>query len=376
VQQATKSINLHPFVFSNSRQYRIARHTVFWLTWILYYSIVSTMAAGEKVGVLKIFFYNFTVVAQSTPLDMGFCYFIIYFLLPRFLFKGRYITMLLLWLLASFVWMAGFEADSYYIVPHINNWFGFPMPKHPKSFASIVYEMFNLFSQLNMEGCVAASIKLGKLWYVKEQEVELLRQENEKAKMHDEEGLMQPAFLADLLARLQTLADTEPLLAAGSIKRLRNLITYMLYENAQAKASLKKELQLAEEYIELERMMAAHEPITIQLNNNAEANGETIAPSIILPFIENAFRQVYIQPLAERRVIIHIKLQQSVLDIRICWNKPIDTSTLAQGRHIIMQNIARRLQLIYPQSHELKTFVEVEQVRVELSINLRKAINQ
>jgi len=284
--------------------------------------------------------------------------------------------MLLLWLLASFVWMAGFEANSYYIVPYISKWYGFPLPMHPKRFSSIVYEMFNLFSQLNMEGCVAASIKLGKLWYVKEQEVDLLRQENEKAKIHDEEGLMQPAFLADLLARLQTLADTAPLIAAGTIKHLRNLFTYMLYENAQTKASLKKELQLVEEYIQLERMMAAHEPITIHLNNKTDANGETIAPSIILPFIENAFRQVYIQPLPERRVDIQIKLQQSVLSIRICWNKPIDTSTLAQGRNIIMQNIARRLQLIYPQSHELKTYVEVEQVRVELSINLKKAINQ
>lgn len=284
--------------------------------------------------------------------------------------------MLLLWLLTSFAWMAAFEANTHYIVPYIREWFGFPMPMHKRSFAALVYELFNLFSQLNMEGCVAASIRLGKLWYIKEQEVELLRQENEKAKMHDEEGLMQPAFLADLLARLQSLADTAPLLAASSIKKLRNLFTYMLYENAQAKASLKKELQLVEEYVHLERMMATHEPITIHLNNNADANDVTIAPSIILPFIENAFRQVYIQPLPERRVNIHIKLQQSILSIHICWNKPIDTSTLAQGRNIIMQNIARRLQLIYPQSHELKTYVEVEQVRVELTINLKKAINQ
>ena len=82
----------------------------------------------------------------------------------------------------------------------------------------------------------------------------------------------------------------------------------------------------------LNEMMAAHEPIAIHLSNDADANGETIAPSIILPFIENAFRQVYIQPLPERHVNIHIRLQQSVLSIHICWNKPIDTSTLAQGR--------------------------------------------
>ena len=307
---------------------------------------------------------------------MGFCYFVIYFLLPNYLFKGRYITMLLLWLLASFVWMAGFEADALYLVPFINDWFHFPMPIHPKSFPALVYELFNLFSQLNMEGCVAASIKLGKLWYVKQQEIDLLKQENEKAKLHDEEGLMQPTFLADLLTRLQTLADADPLLAAGSIKQLRHLFTYMLYENAQTKASLKKELQLAEKYVHLEKLIAAHEPISIYLNNEADANSETIAPSIILPFIENAFRQVYIQPLPERHVHIHIQLRQSILSMRICWNKPIDTSTLAQGRNVIMQNIARRLQLIYPQSHELKTFVEVEQVRVELTINLKKAISQ
>jgi len=329
-----------------------------------------------KGSLIKIFFYNFIVVAQSTPLDMGFCYFIIYFLLPRFLFKGRYITMLLLWLLASFVWMAAFEADARYIVPYINDWFHFPMPMQPKSFQAIVYELFILFSQLNMEGCVAASIKLGKLWYVKQQEVDLLKQENEKAKIHDEEGLMQPAFLADLLARLQMLADAEPLLAAASIKQLRSLFTYMLYENAQTKASLKKELALVTEYVHLERIMAAREHITIHLNNEANAHEETITPSIILPFIENAFRQVYLQPVPERCVHIHIRLHQSVLNIHIRWNKPTDTSTLAQGRNVIIQNIARRLQLIYPQSHELKTYVEVEQVRVELTINLRNAINQ
>jgi hypothetical protein len=60
----------------------------------------------------------------------------------------------------------------------------------------------------------------------------------------------------------------------------------------------------------------------------------------------------------------------------LAWSKPGDTSTLYSGRGIVLQNISRRLNLIYPQSHELKVFINVTTVVVSLKINLRKAINK
>jgi len=59
---------------------------------------MSTILMYGKWGVAKSFFASFVEVAESTPLDMCFCYFIIYFLFPKFLYKGRYVGMLFLWL--------------------------------------------------------------------------------------------------------------------------------------------------------------------------------------------------------------------------------------------------------------------------------------
>ena len=79
--------------------------------------------------------------------------------------------------------------------------------------------------------------------------------------------------------------------------------------------------------------------------------------------------------LAKSKVNLNIQLQQDVLHVALSWSKPIDTSSLTNGRNVILHNISRRLRLIYPQSHELKMMIETEKIIVKLSLNLKKAIN-
>ena len=88
--------------------------------------------------------------------------------------------MLLLWLVASIFFIVLYELNATFIVPYIRGWFG--MKTSISTPANYAYDFFILFSQINMEGCVAASIKLGKLWYIKQQEIDLLKQEKEKIK--------------------------------------------------------------------------------------------------------------------------------------------------------------------------------------------------
>jgi len=279
--------------------------------------------------------------------------------------------MLLLWLLASFVFMAGYEMNATYIVPHIRDWFYMPRP-HGK--IKWFMEYFSLFSQINMEGCIAASIKLGKLWYVKQQEIDLLKQEREKIHPNVDEGKIHPAFLADLLTRLEALADRKPVVVAKSIKQVRSLFINLLYENARANVLLKNEISLLEEYIYLEQL-TADENMQVQTFINAAPTTETIAPFILLPIVENAFKQVLMLPMIKKVVIIKVDLDQGVLVVHLEWNKPLDTSTFANGRNIILQNISKRLQLFYPQSHSLKIYIQVEKIIVHLRVDLKKAIN-
>jgi hypothetical protein len=365
-------MKLNAFIFSNKQSYRLSRHTLFWFLWILYYAIVSAIIMMPKWGFFKSFFEAFIEVAESTPLDMCFCYFIIYFLFPKFLFKGRYIGMLLLWLLASFVFIVLYELNAMHIAPYIRDWFGMKTPS-PAKF-NYAYDFFVLFSQINMEGCVAASIKLGKLWYIKQQEIELMQLEKDKIKSDEENVLIRPAFLTDLLTRMEIIANENALIAAQSMKKIKNLMLYILYENTSSKVSLHKELELLQEYIDLEKL-TAEKQICVHTSLNPALSHETIAPFILMPLVENAFKQLQTYNLQNPSLNIDIALHSDIINIKLDWSKPIETSSLTNGRNVILHNISKKLELIYPLSHELNMMIETERIFVNLKINLRKAIN-
>jgi len=280
--------------------------------------------------------------------------------------------MLFLWLLASIVFIVLYELNATFIVPYIRGWFDMKVTmSSPRMYS---YDFFILFSQINMEGCVAASIKLGKLWYIKQQEIDLIKQEKQKMEPYAEHGLIQPAFLIDLLTRMETIANEKPLITAQSMKKLRHLLLYILYENASSKVSLHKEFALLQEYIDLEKI-TAEKDITVNTTTHGSPSYETIAPFILLPLVENAFKQVRSYSLKNPVLNINLSFQNEIIDIKLNWDKPIETSSLSNGRNIILQNISKRLQLIYPQSHELKMMIETEKIFIELRINLKKAIN-
>lgn len=366
---------MYSFIFSNNFGNRLLRHAIFWLSWIAYYTIFSTLSWHDmypSYSITKCMVTGLTEVAASTPLDMAFCYTIIYFVIPKFLFTGRYISMVLIWLGLSVLFIFLFELFQLNVVPLFRNLYGMPQTHRPKSYTWV---FFNLFAQINMEGCMAAAIRLGKLWHIKQQELDLIKTEKKKIEPFIEEGQVQPVFFADILSRIEILLSEKPMLVAGMIKKIKSLLLYAMYDNNQSKVSLDKELEMLQEYIELEKI-ALDNNVSITLKINSQGQQEQVAPFIILPVAENAFKQLSLHSLDRKSLEIDVKVSNGNFTMLLKWSKPADTSTLYTGRGIILQNISRRLNLIYPQSHELKVFIEVEHVAVTLKINLRKAINK
>lgn len=366
---------MYSFIFSNHRNTRLLRHACFWLGWITYYtafSVISWFNGDSHYPLSKVFFSELTIIGTSTVLDMAFCYTIIYFLIPRFLYTGRYLSMVLLWLFLSVLFIFFFQVFQEVIVPHFRDLYGLPRSPRPKSY---VWVFFNLFAQINMEGCMAAAIKLGKLWHIKQQELDLIKTEKKKIEPYLDEGQIQPVFFADILNRVEILLTEKPLLVAGMIRKIKSLLLYAMYDNNQGNVSLEKELEMLEEYVGLEKM-ALDNKVNITLKMASQGQQEQIAPFVILPIAENAFKQLSLHTLDRKSLEIDVKVNNGYFTMALSWSKPGDTSTLYTGRGIVLQNISRRLNLIYPQSHELKVFIEVEHVVVTLKINLRKAINK
>jgi LytS/YehU family sensor histidine kinase len=364
-------MNVYPLVFSNNSRYRITRHVLFWTAWILYYTYFDTIT-WKNIPFGKAFFASLFEQVISTPIDMAFCYAVIYFLIPRYLHRGKYITMVLLWLLFSVLFVICFRFYTTDITPILRSIDGLPVKVvHSYSFT---WAFFELFSQINMEGCIAASIKLGKMWYIKQQELNLLKSEKRKIEPALQNGEMKPVFLLNALDKVELLSVKKPSVIPGMIQKIKHLLVYVIYENNQSKISLEKEINILEEYIELEKEGSNGE-LSIEMKISGDMSGERIAPFLILSLVENSFRQLSLFDLANKFIHLDIRLDEGQLYVSVAWSKPIDTSTLANGGNVFLRNIGKRLDLLYPQSHELKALIKTDQFIIQCKIDLHDAVN-
>jgi hypothetical protein len=364
-------MTLNPLVFSNNPRYRISRHVMFWTIWVLYFSIFMALSWQPKFTFAHSFADSLMEEIGSIPLDMTFCYSIIYFLIPRYLHRGQYVTMVVLWIFFSMLFVAGQRFYSANIVPAIRGFNNMPVRAHSMGY---IWDFFYLFSQINMEGCIAASIKIGKMWFIKQQELELIKKEKQKIEPNLQEGKMQPVFLLHALDRVEQLSATQPSLIPQMVKRIKSLFLYVIYDNNQASVGLEKELKLLEEYVELEKTGVTN-GLQVSVRITGSSAGERIAPFIILPLVENGFRQLAQLDMTGKTLDLEIRVGEGNMHMKLGWSKPIDSSTLANGGNVSLQGIGKRLGLLYPQSHELKVVITSEQFIVDLWIDLHRAIN-
>jgi len=306
------------------------------------------------------------------PLDIAFCYLVIYFLIPHYLSKGKYIQMVIWWLFFSVLVVGGYRLFGIYITPHIRALFGMPYSaSHTRSF---IWQFFYLFSQINMEGCMTAAIKLGKMWYIKQQELDLMKKEKLKVEPQMQNGKIQPVFLINALNKVESLSRTKPEVIPGMIRKIKSLLLYIIYDNNLAKVKLEKELKLLEEYVELEKE-GTDDTLHVTMKVIGNVTGERIAPFIIIPLVENSFRQLSSLDIVEKCIDIQIHFADGSLVMVVAWSKPVDSSTLANGGNAFLNNIGKRLELLYPQSHELKVVIKTNQFVIHCRVDLHGAIN-
>ncbi|MBS1916463.1 MAG: histidine kinase [Bacteroidetes bacterium] len=363
-------MNLNAFVFSNNPKFRITRHVLFWSIWILYDTFFVALS-WSKYPFSKSFFPSLLVEIFSFPIDILFCYLIIYFFIPRFLSRGKYLTMIFLWLASSFVYVFLFRMYTTHINPLIYTVYGMPYRMHSVSF---IWDFFDLFGQINMEGCMAAAIKLGKMWYIKHLELDLIKKERKKVELTSEEGITKPVFLINALTKVETLSKETPELIPEIIEQIKKLMLYVMYDNNQPKVALEKELELLKEYIQIERT-GLKENIQINLKLPEQTNGNKIAPFIILPLVENSFHQLSVLDVADKFIDIEASVSSGNFIMDIAWSKPVDTSTLANGSSSFINAINKRLDLLYPHSHKLKVVIRPDVFMINLRIDLNEAIN-
>jgi len=353
-------------IFSNKSNFRISRHVFFWLAWISYFSVEGTLRRSEMYSFHVAFFSTLSEVTSSTPIDMTFCYTIIYFLFPRFLFRGMYVKMVLLWLFFAILGFFIYHGFNMYIVPHIHDFYGI---KRLNMKSPIIWQFFFFFLTFNMEGCLAAAIKLGKMWHIKKSENDLLTHQKEQMEAFINSDHAQSHFLFHTFSRVHDISLQNSPEIAGMVSRLQKITLFILSQYQNTQVDIEKEIQILNEFIELEKEgTQIYGKYSIEVSG--ELAGKKIASFILLPLVENVFSQQVNKNMGTDYVAIRVSVLKDVLKFEIQNSKPHETSTLTNAKRDTIYQIKKRLNILYPGSHQLSTIIETECIKTYLEINL------
>ncbi|MBK8229527.1 MAG: sensor histidine kinase [Candidatus Eisenbacteria bacterium] len=183
---------------------------------------------------------------------------------------------------------------------------------------------------------------------------------------------LDPHFLFNTLNNLDALIIRDPVVASEYLARLTGLMRFVLYEARAERILLGLEIEYIERYVALEAIRSRN-PKRSVLRLTGTPGARKIAPMLLIPFVENAFKHAAGQRM-EDAVVIEIDLEGSRLRFR-CANhyapasEPTAPEEGAARSGIGQQLAARRLALLYPASHELAV------TRVEGIYDLRLAVD-
>ncbi len=382
-------MRLHDFIFSNRKPIRFLRHSVLWIAWWLYFygfrffypkallpghTAVSKMRAdniqnnfrnyGDYLG--GVYVWDITEFARSllmVSIHLAACYVVIYFLLPRFLLKAKYLLLLASSiLLAAAMIITSRFVDTIVIPAIVQQGDKVNTPYYASIFSGVINAIKIII--------VATGIKLGKYWWQKLKEKEQLEREKINTELQLLKAQIRPGFLFNSLNNIYAFSMAASPRAPELLLKLSDLLSYMLYECDEAFVPLEKEIEMMKDYIALEKIRL-EETIEMELSVTGDLKNKMIAPFLLLPFIENSFKQS--SDLTEQNwVNLDISVGENSFTMKLANGITSENEGLQSMPENGLENVQKRLTLLYPHKHELKISREPEMLIVLLKIQLHE----
>jgi hypothetical protein len=301
-------------------------------------------------------------------------YNLVYFVVPHLLIKGRYLSSFVA-VIALFIATGVLNAFVSPYVEGVRNFILHPFFQQslPKRFASRDFS-YSLLAGLRggiTIGGLAAAIKLMKYWYVKEQSNLQLQKEKAQIQLQLLKAQVHPHFLFNTLNNIYSFTQTSSPVAAKMVAGLSDMLRYMLYEGDKPLVPLAKELNMLRDYIMLEQVRyGARLDVHMDIPNNTD--DLYITPLILLPLVENCFKHGASNMVEQSWINMTISIEDDWMNMKLVNGKARDYNIRKVGTGIGLQNVQKRLELIYPQQHFIKVTDEDDVFIVDLKIGLQR----
>ncbi|WP_420571209.1 sensor histidine kinase [Kordia sp.] len=180
---------------------------------------------------------------------------------------------------------------------------------------------------------------------------------------------LNPHFLFNGINSVYHLIGSNNNLAKDTLLQFSGLLRYQLYESSEAHITLEKELDYLSQYIRLEAIRKGDD-ISLTYSIDFENASLKIAPLLLTPFVENAFKHISHHEAAEKNSI-YIDVKEYDKKVLLSVKNTTDT-TLKKTNFggVGLNNVKRRLTLLYPEKHTLQITEATNFYQVELTIDI------
>lgn len=323
------------FQFFVSARYRIIRHLILFL----FISVVLYNSRPE--------------ITEPTPVLMLVIllfYCNMYILVPRLLFKNKYIW----YCLAVITILAAIVISAKVLLAYFGRSTSDDL--NILLFSTLILVLF----------AASASIKLFQKWMLDKQLIFELERSRTSAELEQLKNQINPHFLFNMLNNANVLTKKDPERASQVLLRLSDLLRYQLYDSTREKVLLTSDIHFLEDFLNLEKIR--RDTFNFILSKEGNISGVLVPPLLFISFVENAVkhnndsaRSSYVN------VFFEVKDDELIFQ---CINSKPQHKAIPYSGGLGLANIKRRLELLFPLSHSLKIINDVESFTVYLSIKL------
>jgi two-component system, LytTR family, sensor kinase len=228
---------------------------------------------------------------------------------------------------------------------------------------AVIYSIPSLFSIAFY--MALRSKKLLKAYVENQLKLERLQNDQLQTELKFLKAQYHPHFLFNALNTVYFQMDESVPAAKKSIEKFSELLRYQLYDQQQT-VPISQELDYLKNFIELQRVRSS-EKLKLEVRLSADWNGQQVYPLLFLPLVENAFKYVG----GNYSIQIDAKPQDKAVYFRVVNDIPSETYSTKPGG-IGLENLKRRLELLYPGKHFLKINKTEDSFEAEMKIDLTK----
>lgn len=313
------------------------------------------------------------MILMLLPVHFLYFYLISYWVLPRFFFRGKYLQAAFAIIGVFFFIAIVYRLNEIFISdPYIFSFYksgdsSFTWDKlEPNWWGQLTspQDFVNAIERSNVVVWIGITMKLFTLWHER-------RQAALQAELNFLKGQLNPHFLFNGLNNLYALSLDNAPQTPEIILGLSNILRYVLYECNVDHVYLKRDIEVLKDYIRLEKLRY-EERLELNVNISGHSPHLKIAPLLMLPLVENAFKHGAAETVDSPWINIEVHITGDQLTLKISNSKP-ETGTIDGKKHqgrIGIANVQQRLKLLYPGMHKFNWFDEEDCYITELTVPL------